>query len=151
MVVQKLNPSLRNTNLMQGILETLKITLGLKNVFIPVAQIFSRNFYIFLSRFISLKIDTLQSAVNMAMFGNANIMLCVNLIIFNIIMLNLSVEFFSFMYKMGCYVLNILLSFPSRTVFLQCCLVRYSALFVCSGTIPHQTTLQENSSPRSRQ
>jgi hypothetical protein len=34
MVVQKLNPSLRNTNLMQGILETLKITLGLKNVFI---------------------------------------------------------------------------------------------------------------------
>ena len=49
--------------------------------------------------------------------------------------------FFSFMSGMGCYVLNILLSSPSRTVFLLCCLVKYSALAVGSGTIPHQTTL----------
>jgi len=38
------------------------------------------------------------------------------------------------------YVLNILSS-PSRTVFQQCCLGRYSALDVGSGTIPRQTAL----------
>ena len=50
---------------------------------------------------------------------------------------------------MECYVLNILLSSPSRTVFLWCCPVRYSALAVGAGTIPHQKTPKENSILRS--
>ena len=59
--------------------------------------------------------------------------------------------YFSFISRMRCYVLNILLSTLPRTVFLQYCLVRYSVLAVDSGTILHQTTLQGNSTLRSRQ
>ena len=75
-------------------------------------------FYIFLARFTSLRIDCtvvcLLFAVNMVIFGNVKAdeytsVQCV----------------FSFMSRMRCYVLNILLSSPSGTVFLLCCLVRY--------------------------
>ena len=49
------------------------------------------------------------------------------------------------------YVLNIILFSPSGTDFAQCYLMRYSTIDVGSGTIPHKTTLQENSSLRRRQ
>jgi hypothetical protein len=54
-------------------------------------------------------------AVNMARFGNANIMLhCKSYYHYYYI----EFECFSFISGMGCYVLNIVLSSPSRTVFL---------------------------------
>ena len=91
-----------------------------------------RYFYIQLAKFTSLKQTEMQSVYSLLsiwrVFGN-----------FVIIIIMLC----SFMSRMRCYVLSILLSSPSGTVFLyRCCLWL---------TIPHQTTLHENSSPRRRQ
>ena len=81
---------------------------------IPVAYIFPRNIYIFLSRLISLKIDLRCSLLStwpcLAMQISCYI---VNFII--IIILNLC---FSFMSGTGCNVLNISLSSPPRTIFI---------------------------------
>ena len=92
----------------------------------------SRIIFIFIIyRFTSIKIEgaivCLSVVINMASLGNVS-----------------ADEFtlvFSLMSRMRCYVLNILLSSPAGSVFLQCCLVRYNSFFVASDTKYHQTTL----------
>ena len=103
-----------------------------------VEQIFQHYFYICLARFTSLKIDSaavrLSFAVSMVRFCNVNADKLT------------SVQWVFFMSSMRCYVhnvLSILLSSPARTIFQQCCLVRYSPLAIGLSTIPHQTTLWE--------
>ena len=104
---------------------------------IHVEYIFQLYFYIFLARFIALKIDCavvcLLFAVKMARFANFIII---------IIMLNLNV-FFSL--DVVYYSYYFLLP-REHFFFLKCCLVMYSELAVGSETIPHQTTLYKKSS-----
>ena len=108
---------------------------------IHVEYIFQLYFYIFLARFIALKIDCavvcLLFAVKMARFANFIII---------IIMLNLNV-FFSL--DVVYYSYYFLLP-REHFFFLKCCLVMYSALAVGSGTIPHQTTLCKKKFPHEK-